>query len=132
MLEEAGCPYQGAGPKASFLALNKSRGQGRTRKSACARRTGGCSPASPAKRATFRPWVTRPLFVKPNRRLQPGHEPAAPEDFAPALDKVPAPGQAALVEACVPGLELTCAVLDDRALPVIPYPPARGHGVLRL
>lgn len=126
LLEEAGCPYQGAGPKASFLALNKAAA-----KSVYAARglrtpqwqlfTGIPGEA----RSTSLPL---PVFVKPNAggsslgmsRV------AAPEDFGPALDKVFALGDAALVEACVPGFELTCAVLGNRALPVILIRPKGG------
>ena len=129
MLEEAGCPYQGAGPKASFLALNKAAAK------ALYAEVGLRSPAwrlftgIPGEARDFASvGLPCPLFVKPNTggsslgmsRV------AAPEDFAPALDKVFALGQAALVEACVPGLELTCAVLDDRALPVILIRPRAG------
>lgn len=119
MLEEAGCAYQGAGPKASFLALNKAAA-----KAVYAAR----GLRTPAWRLfTGIPGEARdcdlalPLFVKPNTGgsslgMSRVTEPA---QFAPALDKVFALGQAALAEAGVPGLELTCAVLDHRALPVI-------------
>ena len=129
MLEEAGCPYQGAGPKASFLALNKAAAK------AVYAEVGLRSPewrlftGIPGEARDFASvGLPCPLFVKPNTggsslgmsRV------AAPQAFAPALDKVFALGQAALVEACVPGLELTCAVLDDRALPVILIRPRAG------
>lgn len=126
MLEEAGCPYQGAGPKASFLALNKAAAK------ALYEARGLRTPAwrlytgiAGEDRACPLPW---PVFVKPNTggsslgmsRVE------RPEDFGPALDKVFALGQAALAEACVPGMELTCAVLDHRPLPVILIRPRAG------
>jgi D-alanine-D-alanine ligase len=126
MLEEANCPYQGAGPRASFLALNKAAAKAVYEQ---------CGLRTPRWRLfTGIPGETRtcdlpcPLFVKPNTggsslgmsRV------AAPEEFGPALAKVFALGQAALVEECIPGLELTCAVLADAPLPVILIRPRAG------
>ena len=126
MLEEAGCPYQGAGPKASFLALNKAATK------AVYERHGLLTPAwrlftgiEGEARTTDLPC---PLFVKPNT----GGSSLGmtlverAEDFGPALTKVFALGQPALVEAAVPGLELTCAVLDQTPLPVILIRPRAG------
>lgn len=129
MLEDAGCPYQGAGPKASFLALNKAAAK------AVYERHGLLTPAwrlftgipGEARTTDLTDWAC-PLFVKPNT----GGSSLGmslvtrPEDFGPALDKVFALGQAALVEAAVPGMELTCAVLDQTALPVILIRPKAG------
>lgn len=129
LLEEAGCPYQGAGPKASFLALNKAAAK------AVYEAHGLLTPAwrlltgvPGEERAPERLGLPLPLFVKPNTggsslgmsRV------AAPEDFGPALDKILPLGQAALVEQCIPGLELTCAVLGDSPLPVILIRPKAG------
>lgn len=126
MLEEADCPYQGAGPRASFLALNKAAAKAVYAKAGLRTPDWRLFTGIPGEaRETDLPC---PLFVKPNTggsslgmsRV------AAPEDFGPALDKVFALGQAALVETCVPGMELTCAVLADRALPVILIRPRSG------
>jgi len=126
LLEEAGCPYQGAGPKASFLALNKAAAKAvyaaRGLRTPAWRLFTGIPGES---RAVDLPW---PLFVKPNTggssvgmtRVD------RAEDFEPALKKVFDLGQAALVETCVPGLELTCAVLDGKPLPVIMIRPKPG------
>ncbi|MBA4357625.1 MAG: D-alanine--D-alanine ligase, partial [Desulfovibrio sp.] len=120
------CPYQGAGPKASFLALNKAAA-----KAVYARhglRTPGwrlyCGLAGEDRTCD----LPGPLFVKPNTggsSLGMSLVRAA-EDFGPALDKVFALGQEALVETCIPGLELTCAVLGETALPVIMIRPKAG------
>lgn len=129
MLEEAGCPYQGAGPKASFLALNKAAAKAVYQEVGLRTPEWRLYTGIPGEACEFSAvGLPCPLFVKPNTggsslgmsRV------AAPEDFGPALAKVFALGQAALVEACVPGLELTCAVLDDRALPVILIRPRPG------
>ncbi len=126
MLEEAGCPYQGAGPKASFLALNKAAAkalyEARGLRTPAWRLYSGI--AGEARLCD----LPCPLFVKPNNggsslgmsRVE------RPEDLGQALDKVFAMGQAALVEECIPGMELTCAVLADRALPVILIRPRAG------
>ncbi len=126
LLEVAGCPYQGAGPKASFLALNKAAA-----KAVYARhglRTPGwrlyCGLAGEDRTCD----LPGPLFVKPNTggsSLGMSLVRAA-EDFGPALDKVFALGQEALVETCIPGQELTCAVLGETALPVIMIRPKAG------
>lgn len=129
MLEEAGCPYQGAGPKASFLALNKAAAKAVYKEAGLRTPDWRLFTGIQGEAREFPDvGLPCPLFVKPNTggsslgmsRV------AAPEDFAPALAKVFALGQTALVEACVPGLELTCAVLDDRSLPVILIRPRPG------
>ena len=133
MLEEAGCPYQGAGPKASFLALNKAAAK------AIYARHGLRTPAwrlftrlpgadqDPSDRTCDLPY---PLFVKPNTGgsslgMSLVNEAAG---FGPALAKVFALGEAALVEQSIPGVELTCAVLDQTPLPVIMIRPKAGAG----
>jgi D-alanine-D-alanine ligase len=119
LLEKANCPYQGAGPTASFLALNKA-----ATKSVYAR-FGLATPAwrlycglEGEGRACDLPY---PLFVKPNTGGSSLGMSLVREgaQFGPALDKVFTLGQEALVETCVSGLELTCAVLDQTPLPVI-------------
>ncbi|MDP3428532.1 MAG: D-alanine--D-alanine ligase [Humidesulfovibrio sp.] len=119
LLEKANCPYQGAGPTASFLALNKA-----ATKSVYAR-FGLATPAwrlycglEGEGRACDLPY---PLFVKPNTGGSSLGMSLVREgaQFGPALDKVFALGQEALVETCVSGVELTCAVLDQTPLPVI-------------
>lgn len=126
LLETAGCPYQGAGPKASFLALNKAAAKG------VYARAGLTTPAwrlycglEGEDRSCDLPY---PLFVKPNTGgsslgMSLVNQPA---DLGPALDKVFALGQEALVETCVAGVELTCAVLDETPLPVIMIKPKAG------
>jgi len=129
MLEEAGCPYQGAGPKASFLALNKAAAKALYAEAGLRTPAWRLYTGIPGEQQDFASvGLPCPLFVKPNTggsslgmsRV------AEPADFAPALAKVFALGQAALVETSVPGLELTCAVLDERALPVILIRPRAG------
>ncbi|PKN07538.1 MAG: D-alanine--D-alanine ligase [Deltaproteobacteria bacterium HGW-Deltaproteobacteria-8] len=126
LLETAGCPYQGAGPKASFLALNKAATK------SVYTRFGLPTPdwrlycGLPGEDQTCD--LPYPLFVKPNTGgssvgMSLVREPA---DFGAALAKVFALGQEALVETCVTGVELTCAVLDQTPLPVIMIRPKSG------
>lgn len=126
MLEEAGCPYQGAGPKASFLALNKAAAKAVYEASGLRTPAWRLFTGIPGEaRASDLPF---PLFVKPNAggsSLGMSMVTRA-EDFPAALDKVFAMGEAALAEAAVPGLELTCAVLDETPLPVILIRPKAG------
>ena len=126
LLERAGCPYQGAGPTASFLALNKAASK---------------AVYAQAQLPTPR-WrlycglrdepracdLPLPLFVKPNTGGSSLGMSLVREAvmFGPALDKVFALGQEALVEECVPGIELTCAVLDETPLPGIMIRPKPG------
>jgi len=124
MLEEAGCAYQGAGPKASFLALNKAAA-----KAVYARhnlRTPRWQLFTNAEKHELR--LPLPLFVKPNAGGSSVGMSRVDEaaDFDAALQKVFALGEAALVETCVPGFELTCAVLGEAPLPVIMIRPRPG------
>jgi D-alanine-D-alanine ligase len=126
MLETVGCPYQGAGPQASFLALNKAAAK------AVYARHGLCTPAwrlycgLPSEDQAC--GLPAPLFVKPNTGgsslgMSLVRDSAS---LGSALDKVFALGQQALVETCIPGVELTCAVLDQTPLPVIMIRPKSG------
>lgn len=119
LLEQAGCPYQGAGPAASFLALNKAAAK------AIFAQAGLPTPRwqlfCGLKDEPRTSALPLPVFVKPNS----GGSSLGmtlvrtAEEFGPALDKVFALGQEALTEEYAPGIELTCAVLDETPLPVI-------------
>ncbi|MDR3641904.1 MAG: D-alanine--D-alanine ligase [Humidesulfovibrio sp.] len=127
LLEEADCPYQGAGPKASFLALNKAATKAVYAKNGLRTPNWQLFAHIPGEKHTLK--LPRPLFVKPNAggssvgmsRVDEG------EDFEAALQKVYVLGEAALVESCVSGgCELTCAVLGEAALPPIMIRPRPG------
>jgi D-alanine-D-alanine ligase len=126
LLETAGCPYQGAGPRASFLALNKAAAK------AVYARFGLPTPAwrlyCGLKGESLACDLPYPLFVKPNTGgsslgMSLVRETA---DLGPALALIFGLGQEALVETCVTGVELTCAVLDQTPLPVIMIRPKPG------
>lgn len=124
LLEQADCPYQGSGPKASFLALNKAAA-----KQVFAR------AGIPTPRWEYLPgrpkagWATKlgfPLFVKPNMggssldlcRV------ARAEDLAPAMERIFACGDTVLLEEAVNGQEVTSAILGEEALPLILIRPS--------
>ena len=123
VLDKAGCPFQGAGAAASYLALNKAASK------EIFERAGVPTPAwqfiTPVQGRETPLELSLPVFVKPNKggsslgmslvRTM--------DEFPAALDKVFAMCQSALVEAYIPGVELTCAVLDDRPLPLVMITP---------
>ena len=123
VLDKAGCPFQGAGAAASYLALNKAASK------EVFERAGVPTPAwqfiTPVQGRETPLELSPPVFVKPNKggsslgmslvRTM--------DEFPAALDKVFAMCQSALVEAYIPGVELTCAVLDDRPLPLVMITP---------
>lgn len=123
LLDRAGCPYQGAGPAGSFLALNKAAAK------VVFESVGLPTPAwalacEPRDRDRVLA-LGLPLFVKPNSggsslgmSLVRGEA-----ELDPALALVFGMGQPALAEAFVPGVELTCSVLGGRALPLIMIRP---------
>lgn len=129
LLELAGKPYTGSGVLASALAMNK----------AMAKRIfehEGIPTPRWILLAAGRPAAVDadalggyPLIVKPNaegstvgltivRRA---------EDLPAALDLAFRHGPEALVEAFIPGRELTVAVLGEEALPVVEILPEGGH-----
>lgn len=136
-LEAVGLPYQGSGPRASFLALNKALSK------ALYRRTGLSTPdwelfvhEPPADRAaaTFAPSVSvdAPVFVKPNLggsslgMVRAVHA----DEVAPAVRALLREGREALVERGVDGVEVTCAVMGnpgaEETLPPIMIRPRPG------
>lgn len=123
LLDRAGCPYQGAGPAGSFLALNKAAAK------VVFERRGLPTPAwalacTPQDRERVKA-LGLPLFVKPNTGGSSLGMSLVRDEAGldPALELVFGMGQPALAEVFVPGVELTCAVLGDRALPLIMIRP---------
>jgi len=119
ILELAGCPYQGSGPRASFLALNKAA-------SKQIFRAGGLETADwellvkrPAPGWT--PAFGLPVFLKPNTTGS-----SVGISFTRTIDQIPAALDAAfacdrevLAEPALAGVEVTCAVLGGETLPPI-------------
>ncbi|MDR2051021.1 MAG: D-alanine--D-alanine ligase [Deltaproteobacteria bacterium] len=111
LLESAGLPYQGSGPRGSFLALNKAAAK------IMFRRAGLPTPdwllLTRHPGPGWRPPFGYPLFVKSNTGgsslgLIKVHNAA---ELGPALDRLFAGGGEFIVEPACPGRELTCGVL---------------------
>lgn len=126
MLDKAGCPYQGAGPAGSFLALNKAAAKQIFRQSGLPTADWEFLPLPPPE--DWSPRLPYPLFVKSNTggsSLRLGRaENRAQLDAA--LNAIFAAGDEALLETELPGRELTCAVLGEEALPPLLIEPLAG------
>jgi len=126
LLNSAGCPYQGSGPEASFLALNKAAAKQLFRSAGLATPDWALLVEQPGP--AWQPPFGFPLFVKPNT----GGSSlgmslvAAPAQLPAALETAFAEGREVLVEPALDGPEVTCAVLGDEALPPILIKPLSG------
>lgn len=126
VLDQAGCPYQGAGPAASYLTLNKAAAKEVFESLGI--RTPAWQLVTPTQGAATPPALPMPVFVKPDKggsSLGMSLVRTA-EEFPAALDKVFAMCQSALVETFIPGVELTCGILGSEALPLIMITPRDG------
>ncbi|SDB04649.1 D-alanine--D-alanine ligase [Desulfonatronum thiosulfatophilum] len=119
MLDRLGKPYQGSGPAGSMLALNKAASKSLFHQNNLSTPPWFFIPQGPSAEEIlpFKP----PYVVKPNLggsslgievvRLQ--------SEFMPAVERILAQGREVLVEQYQPGLEVTCGILGDEALPLI-------------
>ncbi|BCS90222.1 D-alanine--D-alanine ligase family protein [Pseudodesulfovibrio sediminis] len=123
ILDKADCPYQGAGPAASYLALNKAASKEVFEDRGI--KTPDWQLVTPVQGVATPLELELPVFVKPNKggsSLGMSLVKRA-EDFPAALEKVFAMCQSALVESFIPGVELTCGILGDDPLPLIMIKP---------
>ena len=134
LLDQVGCPYQGAGPAGSFLALNKAATKQLLRLRGLPTPDWMLLTAKPG--ADWQPDFAYPLFIKSNTGGSSlGMERvAAKADLAPALERLFAQGGEYLMESAVPGLELTCGVLGlpgggEEALPPVLIRPATKDSI---
>ncbi|QGY40737.1 D-alanine--D-alanine ligase [Pseudodesulfovibrio cashew] len=126
VLDKAGCPYQGAGAAASYLALNKAASKEVFQDRGI--NTPDWQFVTPVQGRDTELELELPVFVKPNKggsSLGMSLVKRA-EDFPAALDKVFAMCQSALVERFIPGVELTSGILGDEALPLVMITPKSG------
>lgn len=119
LLDRLGLPYQGSDPAGSMLALDKAAA-----KAIFARHNLPTPPwvfLSRTPGSDFTCPFGPPMIVKPNqggsslgielvRRM---------DDLLPAVERILAKGRQVLVEKYQPGVEVTCAVLGQEALPLI-------------
>ena len=113
ILDRVGCPYQGAGPAGSFLALNKAAAKEIFRHAGLPTPDWTLLPGRPEKG-----WLAPfpyPIFIKSNTGGSSlGMERVdRPEDLEAAFDRLFASGGEYIVEPSVAGIELTCGVLGN-------------------
>ncbi len=116
LLDRAGCPYQGAGPAGSFLALHKAAARQIFRNAGLTIPDGIFLPRHPGP--GWKPELAFPLFVKSNTGGSSLHlsKVTDEDELATSLNALFSMGEEALVETAIPGQEVTCGVLGDEAL----------------
>lgn len=134
MLERLGCPYQGAGPAASMLALNKAAAKVFFTAAGLSTPDGVLLNHKPT--ADWQPILRYPLFIKATTGGSSLHmeQVTGPDQLHPALERLFSAGSSYLVESAVDGDEITCGVLgslqgDEEtpvALPPILIKPSTG------
>lgn len=126
MLDSVGCPYQGAGPAGSFRALNKACTKQCLRDAGIPTADWEFLPVMPD--ASWQPRLPYPLFAKANLGGSSLHLGRAEnrQELDALLRDILSQGQGALLEPALPGRDVTCAVLGDKALPPILILPQKG------
>lgn len=128
MLKAVGCPYQGSGPAGSFLALNKAVAKQLFVRHGLPTPPWIFLPALPAE--DWKAELPYPLFVKSNTggsslglsRVD------TPQALYAAIKEIFATGDEVIIEPSVPGVEVTCGILGDTALPPVLIMPESGAG----
>ena len=126
MLECVGCPYQGAGPAGSFLALNKAAAKQLFRHAGLPTADWEFLPCPP--QADWQPRLPYPLFVKSNTggsSLRLGRA-TNRQELDAVLKEIFAAGETAIIEPELKGREITCAILGEEALPPLLIEPVAG------
>ena len=126
ILDRAGCPYQGSGPAGSFLALHKAAAKQLFREAGLQTADWVYLPRRPGPE--WEPQLPYPLFVKANNGGSSLHlfRVAHAGELPAALDAVFGAGHEALIEPAIAGVEITCGVLGEVALPPILIRPTAG------
>lgn len=137
LLDLAQIPYTGSGVLASAVAMDKAMSKRIFRDSgiptpAWAECWAPEDPAAPWHPELGAAEIKRlggyPLIVKPNEEGSSVGITVVerPADLLPAMEEARRYGRLVLVEAFIPGRELTVGVIDDRALPVVEIVPREG------
>lgn len=110
------CPYQGAGPAGSFLALHKAAARQIFRDAGLNIPDGVFLPRHPGP--NWKPDLQYPMFVKSNTGGSSLHlsRVTNEEELYTALNSLFSMGEEAIVETAVVGREVTCGVLGEEAL----------------
>ncbi|HQU70742.1 MAG: D-alanine--D-alanine ligase [Calditrichaeota bacterium] len=128
LLDLAGIPYTGSGPSASLVGMDKhlSKLVFRENEVAVAPWRKYVFPAIPHQAVADE--LGLPLVIKPNRQGSTVGLTIVRDagDLRDAAERAFEFDHTLLVEAFIPGRELTVAVLDDKALPVIEIIPESG------
>ncbi len=126
LLDSIDIPYQGSGARGSFLALHKAATKQIYKKHAIPTPAWEFLPAMPAEDWT--PSLKYPIFVKSNT----GGSSLLlfcvnnAQELRVALQEIFAAGCEAILEPSIEGLDSTCGVLGDEALPPILIRPLAG------
>lgn len=127
MLDAAGCPYQGSGPAASFLALNKAAAKQVFRLKGLPTADWEFLPSMPD--STWSPSLSWPIFAKSNTggsSLRLGKAENLVE-LQQKLEEIFRAGDTAIMESALPGKDLTCGILGEQALPPLLIEPVAGE-----
>ncbi len=127
MLETVGVPFQGAGAAGSYLALHKAAAKQFFRDAGLPTADWEFLPAKPG--ADWTPSLDFPLIVKANDGGSSLDLALAQnrEELDKAMDTLFSKGCEVLLEHRLKGVELTCAVLGDEALPPILIEPLKSE-----
>lgn len=134
MLEQVRCPYQGANPASSMLALNKAAAKVLFLSAGLNTQPYHLLNELPEK--NWQPMLRYPLFIKANTGGSSLHmeKVERPEDLRAALKRLFSANTSYLVESAVEGSEITCGILGrlegdaeiPEALPTILIKPSTG------
>ncbi len=127
LLDTAGIAYQGAGPAGSFLALNKAAAKQIFAHNGLPTPQWAFLPVHPGP--AWLPPLNFPLFLKSNLGGSSLglHRVTSQQELERALEILFAEGKEVLVEAAVEGVEVTCGILGDEALPPVLIRPVEAE-----
>ena len=128
ILDRVNCPYQGAGPAGSFLALHKAAARQIFRDAGLNIPDGVFLPRHPGP--NWKPDLQYPMFVKSNTGGSSLHlsRVTNEEELYTALNSLFSMGEEAIVETAVIGREVTCGVLGEEVAGVS-RPAARSRTI---
>ncbi len=126
LLESVNIPYQGSGARGSFLALHKAATKQVYKEHGIPTPDWEFLPAMPSE--DWKPRLDYPIFVKSNT----GGSSLLlfcvndAQELRKALEDIFAAGCEAILESSIAGLDTTCGVLGEEALPPILIRPLAG------
>ncbi|MBQ7456887.1 MAG: D-alanine--D-alanine ligase [Desulfovibrio sp.] len=126
MLDCVGIPYQGADPAGSFLALNKAATKQILRHVGIPTPDWEFLPKRPDP--SWEPKLPYPLFVKSDVGGSSIHLARVydRESLDAIMEEIFAAGVGVLIEEAIAGMEVTCGILGDTALPPVLIEPLHG------